>query len=408
MKELSLEQRLFILSEAIRLTEKAFAHWENALIDPDELSDLADEFFRKAASADNRVDFQFVMWEFFGRLRNGHSNYYDRAAPFPFGGMVHLSLTELVGAWVVAEDGSGLMQPGDELKTIAGRPIRDWLYELSRITGITDWRSMIGRFPYYFSHLYKENEVEVLIEDEQGSAKTIHIQRRPVDFEAQLLEETTGGWIALNEVAYIHIPSFNQPKYEARALELLEAFHNAPCLIIDVRGNGGGTTPDQLINALMNEPFRWWNEQARHPEFLRRRHPNADIQFEMDYRYAVYRSDYVTSSHENSYSGKLFILVDRFTGSAAEDFTMPFIDNGRATIIGERTFGSTGQPFIKSFDDGSITVMVGAIRTFFPNGDSFEGVGITPDVEVSNRREYLYQKRDIVLETALELAQRDI
>lgn len=100
-------------------------------------------------------------------------------------------------------------------------------------------------------------------------------------------------------------------------------------------------------------------------------------------------------------------LVDRFTGSAAEDFTMPFIDNGRATIIGERTFGSTGQPLIKSFDDGNIMVMVGAIRSFFPNGDSFEGIGITPDVEVSNRREYLYQKRDIVLERALELARRE-
>jgi len=408
MKELLLEQRLFILSEAVRLTEKAFAHWENAVIDSEELGDLADEFFRKAASVDNRADFQFVMWEYFGRLRNGHSNYYDRAAPFPFGGMVNLSIIDLGGAWVVAEDSSGIMQPGDEVVSIAGTPMGDWLNELGRLIGITDWRSMIGRFPYYFSHLYKGEEVEVLIVDEQGITRTIHMQRQPVDLAAQYLEETTGRWMTRNEVAYIHIPNFNHSKNETRALELLEAFHNASCLIIDVRGNGGGSTPHQLINALMNQPFRWWNEQARHPEFIRRRHPNSDIQFESDYRYAVCRSAYVTSSFEHIYSGKLLILVDRFTGSAAEDFTMPFIDNGRATIIGERTFGSTGQPLIKSFDDGKIMVMVGAIRSYFPNGDSFEGIGITPNVVVSNRREYLYQKRDIVLETALELARRDI
>lgn len=147
MKELLLEQRLFILSEAIRLTEKAFAHWENAVIDPEELGDLADEFFKKAASVDNRAEFQFVMWEYFGRLRNGHSNYYDRAASFPFEGMFHLSLMELGGAWVVAKDGSGIIQPGDEVVSIAGKPMGDWLNELGRLAGITDWRSMIGRFP---------------------------------------------------------------------------------------------------------------------------------------------------------------------------------------------------------------------------------------------------------------------
>ncbi|WP_436756378.1 hypothetical protein, partial [Streptomyces sp. URMC 124] len=99
--------------------------------------------------------------------------YYDLAAPFPFGGMVNLSIIDLGGAWVVAEDSSGIMQPGDEVVSIAGKPMGDWLNELGRLTGITDWRSMIGRFPYYFSHLYKGEEVEVLIVDEQGSTRTI-------------------------------------------------------------------------------------------------------------------------------------------------------------------------------------------------------------------------------------------
>ncbi|WP_428842604.1 S41 family peptidase [Paenibacillus sacheonensis] len=36
------------------------------------------------------------------------------------------------------------------------------------------------------------------------------------------------------------------------------------------------------------------------------------------------------------YAGKVTILVDSFTGSAAEDFVLPFMDNARAVIIGER------------------------------------------------------------------------
>jgi carboxyl-terminal processing protease len=94
--------------------------------------------------------------------------------------------------------------------------------------------------------------------------------------------------------------------------------------------------------------------------------------------------------------------VDRFSGSAAEDFILPFLENGRATIIGERTYGSTGQPLIRNFDDGNIVVMVGAIRSFLPNGDSFEGIGIVPNLEVTMRREDLYQQHDVALEKALE------
>lgn len=66
MQELSLKERLLILSETIRMTEKAFAHWESATITPDELGEAAKEFFDKAAAAGNRADFQKVMWAYFG------------------------------------------------------------------------------------------------------------------------------------------------------------------------------------------------------------------------------------------------------------------------------------------------------------------------------------------------------
>ncbi|MGG4047036.1 hypothetical protein [Paenibacillus favisporus] len=98
MQELSLKERLLILSETIRMTEKAFAHWESATITPDELGEAAKEFFDKAAAAENRADFQKVMWGYFGQLRNAHSNYIDRAAPFPHGGAFPLSLLESDGS----------------------------------------------------------------------------------------------------------------------------------------------------------------------------------------------------------------------------------------------------------------------------------------------------------------------
>ncbi|BFH65384.1 S41 family peptidase [Paenibacillus azoreducens] len=403
MQELSLEQRLLIMSESMRLTEKAFAHWENAIITPDELGVLAEEFFRKAATAEKRADFQIVMWEYFGKLRNAHSNYFDRVASFPHGGMVNFSLLLLGGAWVVKEDDSGLLRTGDEVISVEGKPLKEWLDEIGRLTGITNWRSMIGRLPYYLSHFCSEEQIKIEIMDEQSCRRSFALPRKSIDFEAQNHGETTGRWLLHKKRAYIHIPSFNHPKFEERALGLLEEFRDASSIIIDVRGNGGGSTPGRLTHHLMNRPYRWWKEQARHPEFLRQRHPNSKIRFATDYSYAETEPDFIDPSIQIAYSGKLILLVDRFTGSAAEDFILPFIDNNRATIIGERTFGSTGQTLFRNFDHGNIIVMVGAVRSLLPNGGSFEGFGLVPDIEVSIRREDLYQNRDIALEKALEL-----
>ncbi|MGO4270729.1 S41 family peptidase [Paenibacillus sp. TAF58] len=316
--------------------------------------------------------------------------------------MVGFSMLELDGEWVVKEDDSGLLKPGDLVVSIGERPLRDWLDDISSLTGITDWRSMIGRLPYYLSHLLTEEQVKVEVMNQQGF-RSVDLLRKPIDFEALNLGETTGKWPQSEIIAYIRIQSFNHLKIEEGALELLEEFRDDTAVIVDVRGNGGGSTPGKLTQRLMDRRYRWWKERARHPEFLRRRHPKAEICFAPDYSYAESGDDYADPVFEvTPYTGKLVLLVDRFSGSAAEDFILPFLENGRATIISERTFGSTGQPLIWNFDDGNIVVMVGAIRSFLPNGNSFEGNGIVPNLEVTMRREDLYQQRDVTLEKALE------
>lgn len=53
------------------------------------------------------------------------------------------------------------------------------------------------------------------------------------------------------------------------------------------------------------------------------------------------------------------------TGSACEDFLIPFKDNHRALIIGETTSGSTGQPVPIDFGNG-MHLAIGARRVFLP------------------------------------------
>jgi carboxyl-terminal processing protease len=219
---------------------------------------------------------------------------------------------------------------------------------------------------------------------------------------------TEGRWLSERELAYIQIPSFNFPHFEAEAVEYVRQFQNAKTLIIDVRLNSGGNTPSNLINTLMERPYRWWAESTPVTfgvfRYENERQPNRqDGMWRLDRPHLMWFPRFKMPD-QPLFTGKLILLVSRLTGSAAEDFVMPFKDNGRALLIGETTLGSTGQPYIYQPKEG-IMIAVGAKRAYFPDGEVFEGRGIVPDIEVIPTAETIRAGRDIVLEGAVEMAE---
>jgi carboxyl-terminal processing protease len=101
--------------------------------------------------------------------------------------------------------------------------------------------------------------------------------------------------------------------------------------------------------------------------------------------------------------GRVILIADSTCGSACEDFVMPLKYSGRATIVGETTNGSSGQPYMYDFGNGMM-FRVGTKRMYFPDGAEFEGVGIKPDIEVSPTPADIKADRDPVLERAVALA----
>lgn len=147
-------------------------------------------------------------------------------------------------------------------------------------------------------------------------------------------------------------------------------------IIVDVRGAWGGATPSDLIRALMDRPWPWWTGDTLRPT--------------------------PTSS---SFRGELAILIDAGCVSACEDFVMPFRRSGRATVIGQATAGSSGQPAVLRFEEG-IEIWVASRRQTFPDGTRFEGVGITPEVEVSPAAADFRSGADPDLTAATEILRR--
>jgi len=76
---------------------------------------------------------------------------------------------------------------------------------------------------------------------------------------------------------------------------------------------------------------------------------------------------------------------------------------GRATIVGQKSRGSTGQPLQFSFLDGKISGRVCTKCDQYPDGREFVGVGIIPDVEVHPTPADIAADRDVVLEEGVRV-----
>jgi C-terminal processing protease CtpA/Prc len=103
----------------------------------------------------------------------------------------------------------------------------------------------------------------------------------------------------------------------------------------------------------------------------------------------------------------IVILIGRNTASAAEDFLV-FLDSiENITLVGEPTFGSTGQPL--NFDlPGGGKARVCTKRDYYPDGREFVGYGIQPDVPVRLTPEDILNDLDPVREKGIQILKEKI
>ena len=402
---LPLEKRMYILSKTYASIPIQFAHWRNAAYKPEQLDSVYQVFLRRALLTESRKDFALMMREFIALLNNGHTWYNDNAV---FGATLPIGFTWMLldGQWTITRSVVEGLKPGDIVRNINDKPVDDYFRELSKYIGTSDNRARKGRLLGMLILTFPA-EITLEIETRTGATRTVTINRLKIKSASQVTK-TESRWLEPGKLAYMKIPSFNSPEFEQNALDQLKEYKNARAIIVDVRSNGGGSTPERLTNALMSKPFRWSTEGTPLTLGLFRYYAQARPNIELNdyFRSAqlVWQSQ-ISQPDSDAYGGALIILGDRNTGSAAEDFLMPFKDNGRALLIGETTNGSTGQPYMFNFGDG-ISIGIGTKRTFMPNGAEFEGVGIQPDIEMLRQRDDLYSGKDRCLDRAVEEAHK--
>ena len=121
-----------------------------------------------------------------------------------------------------------------------------------------------------------------------------------------------------------------------------------------------------------------------------------------------YGQETAINSDENEFNYPMTVITNGSTASAAELFTSALRDYNKAIIVGEKTYGKGTMQSVLRLPDGSAVCMT--TQTYCPPiSESYNGIGIYPDIDVLLDEEFLnislYKltfEQDKQLKTAVE------
>lgn len=194
-------------------------------------------------------------------------------------------------------------------------------------------------------------------------------------------------WLPGN-VGYLRIRMFLDaaPSAEQLALAMGMLAHTG-ALIVDVRGAPGGE-PAGVANVIGH--------------FVSARTPTVRVQGSDE---AAPDRTYYAEPRTPAYTDRpVFVLVDKDTGSGAEEFAYDLQAMKRATLVGETTAGAATPGGYRPLAHGFVAFIPMQIVANTLTGTHWEGVGVVPNVAVP-AAEALPKAHRLALEAILQDAQ---
>ena len=186
------------------------------------------------------------------------------------------------------------------------------------------------------------------------------------------------------DLAYIRIETFTtRTPVELRSA--IEQAGDVGGLILDLRGNPGGLLAETVATADL---------------FLE----GGTILVQVDRD----GSEYVFSARPRTLTElPLIVLQDEFSASGSELLAAALQENGRAIVVGARSFGkgTVSQPFPLS-NGGAL--YVSTARWLTPARNLIEGRGVLPDIEVEPTVADFEERRDVALYRAIDALRAEV
>lgn len=242
------------------------------------------------------------------------------------------------------------IQPGDAILAVDGESTEGWS---------VDKAVLKIRGP-------KGTQVALSIRHLDGAVEDLTITRAEILIDSVIttppggvLRDTAGN--EATDMVYLRIAEIAQRTPQEVENVVREAEESGKQgLIIDLRATPGG-----LLQETVDTADLFLNEGV----ILIEVHPDD-------------RETYYRATPGGALNIPIVILQDRHSASGAEVLAAALKDNGRATIIGETSFGKGTVNISRELRDGG-ALFVTIRHWLTPGGVQIDGVGIRPDVEVT-------------------------
>ena len=86
---------------------------------------------------------------------------------------------------------------------------------------------------------------------------------------------------------------------------------------------------------------------------------------------------------KQAWKSPVVVIVNRGTAAAAEVFAAALLENKRADVVGERTYGDASIKKALSMDDGS-AVILSVAKYYAPNGKAIQDTGVVPNYPMAD------------------------
>ncbi len=413
------EDRVYILSTVWRNVRDNFAFPQRfSKANPDSLFRA---FLPRVMNTRSEEEFSLLMTEFLAQFGDAHTRFFAKTpsatVPVQFIGLNNKVFVKNIGKQLIKK-----VPIGSQLVKIDALPVDDFLKTniypyISAANDEWKFRKSLDSF------LNGETDSEVTLEffTPKNKLEKLSLKRmepqwldsygwgNPLDNRAAYIEKLPGN------ITYMRMATFTKPEEVNQVFsDNLPLFRESQGVIFDIRGNRGGS--DECWNPAIFDYTAPADKDQYAALILKCRVANSAFQ---EYGSQVPQlRDFATetameviqtggsyfSSVPDSLKIKcpIVILIDGYTGSAAEDFAVTMKNLGLAKLVGAHSVGVISHP--RYYDlPGGYSYGLSTWAYFNPDGSSIIETCIIPDIIVEYTVDDLINGKDSQLNKAIEV-----
>ncbi|MDR2148394.1 MAG: peptidase S41, partial [Tannerella sp.] len=367
-------------------------------------NDVLPEYISPFISTRNELDYELAALRLVGEVDDSHATLWGDAdkiqasrGKFKSSVTVRFIENKPVVMEIPASDAERTpdLQVGDVITHINGKDVNSIVDSLRPYYPASNHATSLREIA---RDLLRTNDTIIFLEcNSRNQTKKVKLSIGDNRNRPQKQENTQGGSILLinrsykflkKDIGYVDVKTVKQEDIDL----IKKDFKNTKGIIIDIRHYPN-------ISGLSSLLGPWFVSSEK--TFVKFTYGNPDNPGEFTFR----KEQSVIPRTEETYRGKLVVLVNEETQSNAEFTAMAFQAGDNTTVIGSQTAGADGN-VSEIVLPGGLKTMISGIGVYYPDGRETQRIGIVPDIVVKPTIKGIREGRDEVLEKAIEFIEK--